>query len=91
MDGGDGGEPALSEASSLGQYPGSGFSCSHVWVWELDYKEDSTEELSFRAVVLEKALESHLDSKEIKQVNPKRNQPWIFIGRIDAGALAPIF
>ena len=41
-------------------------------------------------VVLEKTLESPLDSKEIKLVNPKGNQPWIFIGRTDAEAEAPI-
>ena len=44
----------------------------------------------FRTVVLEKTLESPLDSKEIKQVNPKGNQPWIFIGRTDAKTEAPI-
>ena len=42
-------------------------------------------------MVLEKPLESFLDSKEIKPVNPKGNQPWIFIGRTDAEAEAPIF
>ena len=41
-------------------------------------------------MVLEKTLESPLDSKEIKPVNPKGNQPWIFIGRADAEAEAPI-
>ena len=41
----------------------------------------------FQTVVLEKTLESPLDSKEIKQVHPKRNQPWIFFGRTDAEAL----
>ena len=41
-------------------------------------------------MVLEKTLESPLDSKEIKPVNPKGNQPWIFIGRTDAEAEAPI-
>ena len=43
----------------------------------------------FQAIVLEKTLESPLDSKEIKPVNPKRNQPWIFIGRTHAKAKAP--
>ena len=38
-----------------------------------------------------RTLESPLDCKEIKQVNPKGNQPWIFIGRIDAEAEVPIF
>ena len=42
-------------------------------------------------LVLEKTLESPLDSKEIKPVNPNRNQPWIFMGRTDAEAEAPIF
>ena len=44
----------------------------------------------FRTVVLEKTLESLLDSKEIKPINPKGNQLWIFIGRTDAEAEAPI-
>ena len=44
----------------------------------------------FWTVVLEKTLESPLDCKEIKPVNPKENQPWIFIGRTDAEAEAPI-
>ena len=44
----------------------------------------------FRTVVLEKTLESPLDSKEIKPVNPEGNQPWIFIGRTDTEAEAPI-
>jgi len=47
-------------------------------------------ETCFLTVVLEKTLESPLDSKEIKPVNPKGNQPWIFIGRIDAEAETPI-
>ena len=40
--------------------------------------------------MLEKTMEGSLDSKEIKPINPKRNQPWVFIGRTDAGAEAPI-
>ena len=44
-----------------------------------------------RTVVLEKTPESPLDSKEIKQVNPKRNQPQLFIGRTDARAETPVF
>ena len=60
-------------------------------VWELDYKEGwEPKNLCFLTVVLEKTFESHLDSKEIKPVNPKGNQPWIFIGRTDAEAEAPI-
>ena len=46
--------------------------------------------MCFPIVVLEKTLESHLDSKEIKPVHPKGNQPFIFIGRTDAEAEASI-
>ena len=61
------------------------FSSSHVWMWELDHKESWVpKNWWFRTVVLEKALENPLDCKEIKAVNPKGNQPWIFIGRTDA-------
>ena len=64
-----------------------GFSSSHVWMWELEYKESWVlKNWCFWTVVLEKTLESPLDCKEIKPVNPKRHQPWIFIGRIDAEA-----
>ena len=59
-----------------------GFSSSHVWMWDLDSKEDQLLKNScFQTVVLEKTLESPLDVKEIKLVNPKGNQLWIFIGR----------
>ena len=62
-----------------------GFSSSHVGMWELDYKESwAPKNWCFWTVVLEKTLESPLDSKEIKSVNPKGNQSWIFIGRTDA-------
>ena len=68
----------------------SGFSSSHVWLWELDHKVGWTlKNWCFQTVVLEKTLESPLDCREIKPVNPKGNQPWIFIGRTDAEA--PIF
>ena len=64
-----------------------GFSSSHVWRWELDYKESWVlKNWCFWTVVLEKTLESPLDCKEIQPVNPKGNQPWIFIGRTDAEA-----
>ena len=64
-----------------------GFSSSHAWMWELDHKKGwAYKNWCFGAVVLEKTLESPLDSKEIKPVNPKGNQPWIFIGRTDAKA-----
>ena len=66
-------------------------SSSHVWMWELDHKEGWVlQNWCFWTMVLEKTLESLLDSKEIKPVNPKRNQPWIFTGRTDAEAEAPI-
>ena len=69
----------------------SGFSSSHVWMWEVDHKESWVPKNGcFWTVVLEKTLESPLDSKNIKPVNPKRNQPWIFIGRADAEGKALI-
>ena len=68
-----------------------GFSSSHVQTWELDNKKGwLLKNWCFWTVVLEKTLESPLDSKEIKPVNSKGNQPWIFIGRSDAEAEAPI-
>ena len=64
-----------------------GFSSSHVRMWELDHKEGwALKNSCFWTVVLERSLESPLDCKEIKPVNPKGNQPWIFIGRTDAEA-----
>ena len=58
-----------------------GFSSSHVYMWELDYKESwALKNWCFWTVVLEKTLKSPLDCKEIQAVNPKGNQPWIFIG-----------
>ena len=69
-----------------------GFSRSHVRMWEQDHKEGwMLKNWCFRTVVLEKTPESLLDTREIKAVNPKGNQPWIFIGRTDAEAEAPIF
>ena len=68
-----------------------GFSSGHVWMWELDYKESwAAKNWRFWTVVLEKTLESPLDCKEIQLVHPKRNQSWIFIGRIEAEAETPI-
>ena len=68
-----------------------GFSSSHVWMWELDHNEGwGLKNWCFWTVVLEKTLESPLDCKEIKPVNPKGNQPWIFIGGTDAEAEATI-
>ena len=68
-----------------------GFSSSHVQTWELDNKEGwALKNWCFYTTVLEKTLESPLDCKEIKSANPKENQHWIFIGRTDAEAEAPI-
>ena len=68
-----------------------GFSSSHVWIWELDCKESwAPKNWHFWTVVLEKTLESSLDCKEIQLVSPKGNQSWIFIGRTDTEAEAPI-
>ena len=62
-----------------------------AWTRELDHKEGwASKNWCFWTVVLEKTLESPLDCKEIKPVNPKGNQSWIFIGRTDAEAEAPI-
>ena len=64
-----------------------GFSSSHVWMWELDYKESwAPKNWCFWTVVLEKTFESPLDCKEIQPVHPKGDQSWIFIGRTDAEA-----
>ena len=67
-----------------------GFSSSHVWMWELDYKESWA--LNNRCpgtVVLENTLESPLDSKEIQPVHLKRNQSWMFFGSTNAEAETP--
>ena len=68
-----------------------GLSSSHVWMWELDYKESWVpKNWYFWIVVLEKTLESPLDSKEIQPVHPIGNQSWIFSVRTDAEAETPI-
>ena len=65
---------------------GYGFSSSHVWMWELDYKEIwAPKNWCFWTVVLEKTL----DCKEIQPVHPKGNQSWIFTGRTDTEAETP--
>ena len=65
------------------------FSSRHERMWELDHKEGLVlKNRCFWAVVLEKTLESSLDSKKIKPVNSKGSQPWVFIGRTDAEAEA---
>ena len=68
-----------------------GFSSSHVWMWELDYKESWTlKNWCFWIAVLEKTLEGPLNCKEIQPVHPKGNQSWIFIGRTHVEAETPI-
>ena len=70
---------------------GYGFSRSHVWIWELDYKESWVpKNWCFWTVVLEKTLESPLDCKEIQPVHPKGDQSLVFIGKTDAEAETPI-
>ena len=70
---------------------GYGFSSNRVWMWDLDHNEGwAPKNWCFWTVVLEKTLDSPLDSKEIQQVNPKENQSWVFIGRTDAEAETPI-
>ena len=68
-----------------------GFSSSHVQMWELDHNEGwAPKNWCFPTVILEKTLENPLDCKKIRPVNPKGNQPLIFIGRTDAEAETPI-
>ena len=68
-----------------------GFSSSHVQMWELDHNEGWVlKNWSFQTVILKETLGSTSDSKEIKLVNPKGNQPWIFTGRTHAEAETPI-
>ena len=66
---------------------GCGFSNSHVWMWELDYKESWTpKNWCFWTAVLEKTLESPLDCKETQPVHPTGDQSWVFTGRTDVEA-----
>ena len=67
-----------------------GFSRSHVWMWELDYKESWVPNWCFWTVVLEKTLEIPLDCKEIQPVHSEGDQPWDFCGRNDAKAETPV-
>ena len=77
----------LKQLSSSSSSQGYGFSSSHVWMWELDYKESWVpKHQCFWTVVLEKTFKNPLDSKEIQPVYPKRDQSWLFIGRTDAEA-----
>ena len=67
------------------------FFSGHVWMWEVDYKENwMPKNWCFWTVVLEKTLESPLGCKEIQPVHPKGNQSWMSIGRTDAEADTPI-
>ena len=68
-----------------------GFSSSHVWVWELEFKEGwALKNWCFWTVMLEKTLESPLDCKKIQPVHPEGDQSWVFIGRSDVEAETPI-
>ena len=68
-----------------------GFPSSHVWIWELGYKESwAPKNWCFWTVVLKKTFESPLDSKKIQPVHPKGDQSWVFIGRTDDEAETPI-
>ena len=78
-------------ASKVPSSQSYGFSRSHVWMWELDHKEYwASKNWCFWTMVLEKTLESPLNCKEMKPVNPKGDQPWILIERTDTQAEAPI-
>ena len=67
------------------------FFSSHIWLWELDYKESwALKNWCFWTVVLEKTFESPLDGKDIHPVHPKGDQSWVFIGRTDVEAKTPI-
>ena len=62
-----------------------GFSSSHIQMWEVDQEEGwALKNWCFQIVLLEKTLESPLDSQKIKPDNPKGNQPWILTGKTDA-------
>ena len=85
---------SIEETFSLQKGPfsqGYSFSSGHVRMWELDYKESwEPKNWCFWTMVLEKILESPLDSKEIQPVHPKGDQSWVFIGRTDFEAETPI-
>ena len=71
---------------------GCGLPSGHVWLWELDHEDSRTpKNWCLWTAVLGKTPESPLDSKEIKPVNLKGDQPWIFTGLTDAEAEAPVF
>ena len=67
------------------------FSSSHVWMWELGYKESwAPKNWCLWVVVFEKILESPLDCKEVQPIHPKGDQSWVFIGRTDVDTETPI-
>ena len=71
---------------------GYGFSSSHAWMWELEYKESwAQKNWCFGTVMLEKSVESLLNCNEIQPVHPKGDQSWVLIGRTDVEAETPIF
>ena len=80
------------DIANKGPYSQSyGFSSGHIWMWKVNHKEGwAQKNWCFWTVVLEKTLESPSDRKEIKLVNPKGNQLWIFIGWTDPEAEVPI-
>ena len=70
---------------------GYGFSCDHVWMWELDCEDGwAPKNWCFWTMVLERTLESPLDCKEIQPVHSEGDQPWDFFGRNDAKAETPV-
>ena len=71
-------------AHKVSSSQGYGFSRSHVWMWELYYKESWVpKNWCFWSMVLKKTLESPLDCKKIQPIHPQGNQSWVFIGRTD--------
>ena len=79
------------EFHGQGSLVGYGFSSRHIWMWKLDHKEGWVlKNWCFWITVLEKILENPLDCKEIKPIDLEGNQPWIFTGRTDAKAEAPV-
>ena len=79
-------------ANKIPSSQGYGFFSSHVWMWELDYKESwALKNWCFWNVVLEKTLKSPLDCEEIQPVHLKGDQSWVYIGRTNVEAEAPIF
>ena len=69
----------------------SGFSSGYIWIWELDCEESwALKNWCFWTVVLEKALDSPLDCKEIQPVHSEGDQSWVFFGRNDAKAENPV-